>query len=265
MLICFDYDKMENELKLLKHRIFNIKINIFFVCSGLLWIFSPNGIDAVESYSRDSAHRGVVDLAPYQIYPENRMGNGIYLNKKLLATHPQRVILNIVSIKDTESHVYLFRGENGVLGLNIVKGETDGEARFWQVDPEFYQYSNNTTGIKRIFRIFRNDVKPVLPFLRTGSGVSTSATHAVFYHVSNSKEITYLNASGQEITGRIYTFRLHVINRKLDGFKSIFNLQIQDVNYSLKLVWENEHSVSYKLANGKKHTVDLLKYVPELF
>jgi len=244
---------------------FKIKVNVFFVCSGLLCIFIPNGIDAVESYSRDSRHRGVVELAPYQIYPENRMGNGIYLNKKLLASHPQRVIINIVSIKDTDSHVYLFRGKNGVLGLNIVKGETDGDARFWQVDQEFYQYSNNTTGIKRIFRIYRNDVHPVLPFLRTGSGVSTSATHAVFYHVVNSKEIKYIDAGGQEVTGRIYTFRLHVINRKIEGFKSIFNLQIQDVSYSLKLVWENDHSVSYILANGKKHIVDLRKHVPELF
>ena len=46
---------------------FKIKVNVFFVCSGLLCIFIPNGIDAVESYSRDSRHRGVVELAPYQI------------------------------------------------------------------------------------------------------------------------------------------------------------------------------------------------------
>ena len=47
--------------------------------------------------------------------------------------------------------------------------------------------------------------------------------------------------------------------------KVLNNLLIQDVNYRLKLVWENENSVSYKLSNGEKYTVDLLKYVPELF
>ena len=47
--------------------------------------------------------------------------------------------------------------------------------------------------------------------------------------------------------------------------KSIDNLLIQDENYRLKLVWEDENSVSYKLSNGEKYTVNLLKYVPELF
>ena len=130
---------------------FNCKKYFFIVCSGLLWIFSPNGIWAVESYLRDSTHRGVIDLSPYQIFPENRIGNGIYLEKKLLDSHSQRVILKIVNIKSTESHVYLFRDQNGVLGLNIVKAEPDRDARFWQIDPEFYQYSNNITGLKRIF------------------------------------------------------------------------------------------------------------------
>ena len=49
------------------------------------------------------------------------MGNGIYLENKLLDSHSQRVILKIVNIKSTESHVYLFRDQNGALGLNIVK------------------------------------------------------------------------------------------------------------------------------------------------
>ena len=53
------------------------------------------------------------------------MGNGIYLEKKLLDSHSQRVILKIVNIKSTESHVYLFRDLNGVLGLNIVKAEVE--------------------------------------------------------------------------------------------------------------------------------------------
>ena len=244
---------------------FNCKKKYFIVCSGLLWIFPPNGIWAVESYLRDSAHRGVIDLSPYQIFPENRMGNGIYLENKLLDSHSQRVILKIVNIKSTESHVYLFRDQNGVLGLNIVKAEADRDARFWQIDPEFYQYSNNITGLKRIFRIFQNNIQPILPYLRTGSGVTSAATHVIFYHIADSKEVIRLNASGQEIKTRLYTFRLHVINRKLGDSKSIENLLIQDVNYLLKLVWEDENSVSYKLSNGEKYTVDLLKYVPELF
>jgi len=60
---------------------FNCNKKYFIVCSGLLWIFPPNGIWAVESYLRDSAHRGVIDLSPYQIFPENRMGTGFISRK----------------------------------------------------------------------------------------------------------------------------------------------------------------------------------------
>lgn len=167
----------------------NKLIKIFLFFPTVVPIFTlANPAGAVEIFSRDADHRGVIEFAPYQIYPENRIGNGIYLEKKLLDSHPQRVILNIVNIKDTDSHVYLYRGFKGVLGLDIVKNNTGEDVRFWQVDPEFYQYSNRTSGTRRVFRIFEDKIMPLLPNLRTGSGVTPSKTHVAFYHISNSKK-----------------------------------------------------------------------------
>ena len=40
-------------------------------------LISVNTIVAAEIYSRGPDHRGVIELLPYQIYPENRVGNGI--------------------------------------------------------------------------------------------------------------------------------------------------------------------------------------------
>ncbi len=237
----------------------------FFIPSLITLLTSSNTTGAVEIFLRDPDHRGVIEFAPFQIYPENRVGNGIYLEKKLLDSHPQRVILNIVNIKDTDNHVYLYRGLNRVLGLDIVKNDTGEDVRFWQVDQEFYQYSDRTSGTRKVFRIFQDQIVPLLPHLRTGTGVATSPTHAVFYHISNSKNITSVNQNGQETASRVYTFRLHVIKRDLEGAVSLYDLPIQDANYLLKLVWENEYSVSYKLSNGKKHTIDLRKYAPKLF
>ena len=241
-----------------------IKI-LLFIPALIIQLISANLAAAVEIFSRDSEHRGVIELAPYQIYPENRVGNGIYLEKKLLDSHPQRVILNIVNIKDTDNHVYLYRELNGILGLDIVKNNTGEDVRFWMVDPEFYQYSNRTSGTRRVFRIFEKKIIPLLPNLRTGSGLTASKNHAIFYHISNSKNVTRVNQNGQEITNRVYTFRLHIIKRELENTVSIYDLPIKDANYLLKLIWENEYSVSYKLSNGKKHIIDLRKYAPSLF
>ena len=242
-----------------------LKKKFLFIPTVITLLTSANTTGAVEIFLRDPDHRGVIEFDQFQIYPENRVGNGIYLEKKLLDSHPQRVIINIVNIKGTDNHVYLFRGSNGVLGLDIVKNVTGEDVRFWRVDPEFYQYSNRTSGTRRVFRIFEDKIIPLLPNLRTGSGVTVSKTHAVFYHISNSKNVTKVNQNGQETTNRVYTFRLHVIKRNLDSAVSLYNLPIKDANYLLKLVWENEHSVSYKLSNGKKHIIDLRKYAPSLF
>ena len=241
------------------------KTNILIIFTFLLLITSANSSGAVEIFARDTEHRGVIDFAPYQIYPENRIGNGIYLDKKLLDSHPQRVILNIVNIKNSDNHIYLFRGLNGVLGMDIVKTNGDADVRFWQVDQEFYQYSDRTSGTRKVFRIFQDQIVPLLPHLRTGTGVATSPTHAVFYHISNSKNVTSINQNGHEITNRIYTFSLHLVKRDLADIVSISDLPIQDVSYTLKLDWVNENSVSYKLSNGEKHIIDLRKYAPSLF
>jgi len=242
-----------------------LKKFFLFIPTLISLLTSANTTGAVEIFLRDPNHRGVIEFAPFQIYPENRVGNGIYLGKKLLGSHPQKVILNIVNIKDTDNHVYLYRGLNGMLGLDIVKNDKGEDVRFWQVDPEFYQYSNRTSGTKRVFRIFEDKIIPLLPNLRTGTGVAASQTHAVFYHISNSKNVTSVNQNGQKTASRVYTFRLHAIKRDLEGTVSLYDLTIQDANYLLKLAWENEYSVSYKLSNGKKHIIDLRKYAPSLF
>ena len=242
-----------------------LKKRFLFIPALITLLTSANTSAAVEIFLRDPDHRGVIEFTPFQIYPENRVGNGIYLEKKLLDSHSQRVILNIVNIKNTENHVYLYRSLNGVLGLDIVKNDTGEDVRFWQVDPEFYQYSNRTSGTRRVFRIFEDKIIPLLPNLRTGTGVATSQNHAIFYHISNSKNVRSVNQNGQETESRVYTFRLHVIKRDLEDAVSLYNLPIQDANYLLKLVWENEYSVSYKLSNGKKHIIDLRKYAPSLF
>lgn len=242
-----------------------LKKKFLFIFTVIKILTLANTALAVEIFKRDDNHRGVIELDPYQIYPENRVANGIYLGKKLLDSHPQRVILNIVNIKNTENHIYLYSGLKGVLGLDIVKNDTGEDVRFWQVDPEFYQYSNRTSGTRRVFRIFEDKIIPLLPNLRTGTGVTTSQTHAIFYHISNSKEVSQINQNGQKTTNRVYTFRLHLIRRDLEDAVSLYSLPIQDANYLLKLVWENKHTVSYKLSNGKKHFIDLRKFAPGLF
>ena len=153
------------------------------------------------------------------------------------SSHADRIILGIAIIKNTESYIYLYRNQDGLLGLDILKNKSDGDARFWKVDREFYQYANNSSGIQRVFRIFDNKIVPLLSNLRTGAGLSGSKNHAVFYHITGSKEITRTNTSGQQSSQRVYNFRLHLIHRNIKEIQSLKNLTVEDYNYRLKINW----------------------------
>ena len=252
-------------MKFLKNPIIFTNSIKSFCFLGVCYFLLCQTTFSLESSPRDKTHRGVVDISQYQIYPENRIGNGIYLEKKLLDTHPERTITNIVDIKKTKSSVYLYRNKNGDSGLGIIKNKEDGEARFWKVDTDFYQYSNRYTGLQRVFRIFNNKIIPLLANVRTARGIASSPSHVVFYHIINSQEIPITNNIGQTIKQRLYTFRLHLVNKDIEKIESINNLIIKDTNYNLKLSWENSFSVSYKLNSGKKQIVNLREYVPDLF
>ena len=66
-----------------------IKIFLFFPTVVTI-LNSANPAGSVEIFSRDNEHRGVIEFAPYQIYPENRIGNGIYLEKKTVGFPPTK-------------------------------------------------------------------------------------------------------------------------------------------------------------------------------
>ena len=253
------------KLDISKKSFYKKKLIMFFSILGVYLLIPPQPIISLETFPRDNEHRGIVQINSYQIYPENRIGNGIYINKTLLDSHPERMITSITDIKGTKSSVYLYNNLKGDQGLGIIKNKFDGDARFWKVEGEFYQYSNRSSGLQRIFRIFNNKINPLLPNVRTGRGITISQNHAVFYHIINSQEISLPNENGQEIKQRSYTFRLHVVNRNLEKIGSIFSLLIKDTNYNLKLSWVNQSSVSYKTSNGKNNIVDLREYVPNLF
>ena len=59
-----------------------LKKRFLFIPALITLLTSANTSAAVEIFLRDPDHRGVIEFTPFQIYPENRVGNGIYLEKK---------------------------------------------------------------------------------------------------------------------------------------------------------------------------------------
>ena len=96
---------------------------------GLLSTFTH----AVEIQPRDSLHSGVVKERDFTIFPQNRLGNGLYRNGKLMASEADQQIIGSQPIRGIESIVYLYRDVNGQEGLGLVNGINEGTGRLKKV------------------------------------------------------------------------------------------------------------------------------------
>ena len=74
------------KLDISKKSFYKKKLIMFFSILGVYLLIPPQPIISLETFPRDNDHRGIVQINSYQIYPENRIGNGIYTNKKLQDT-----------------------------------------------------------------------------------------------------------------------------------------------------------------------------------
>ena len=151
-----------------------------------MWAVYSSSLHAIEIQPRDEKHLGVVTEGDFIIYPQNRLGNGLYRDKILLISQTDQRIIGSQPIKGTKSVVYLYQDHNDEFGLGLINGENEGIGRLKKVGAEFYEFSNNEIGYQRIFRILKGRVIPVLDNLRTATGVTLSETHAVFYHITES-------------------------------------------------------------------------------
>ncbi|MBF0277901.1 MAG: hypothetical protein HQM13_08925 [SAR324 cluster bacterium] len=245
--------------------------NFSFLC--FIFIF-PIKVTAVDTFPLDQDHRGLINLlennntgsqyckycsGTYQIFPENRMGNGLYFQKKLLVTFPNRVILDLYEIPDAESLVYLYEedDQNLAIGLHDFSGEDRSKIK--RVDDEFYEVWAFSIGIRSIFRIYQNRLERVASHLRTVTGVTPSRSHVAYYHIAKSEII---EEDGKEV--RIYEFSIHILKRSA-ALPRRLNVKVQDKRSILKLSWVNENTLRYQLSDGTFRDIDAAALLPDYF
>ena len=222
-------------------------------------------LTAAELHPRDKNHRGLVQNGEFSYYPENRLGNGLYREGKLLASESGRLIFEALEIRDTNSVVYLYSDPSNELHLGLVNDEGDGNGRLKSVDAEFYEYTNNDIGYQRIFRLLNGAIVPVLEKIRTGTGVTLSDTHAVFYHIIKSGSTKVTTETGEEVETWSFTFRLHLTKRGQKGVVTLFGMDVQDKMASLKLFWKDEHTLVVSKSTGMQMLFDLKNYASKIF
>ncbi len=251
------------------HRPFWIKI-------GLLWLslYCPWSIFAVEIFPLDQEHHGVINLleknntntnyckycsGTYQIFPEKRMGNALYLQSKLLVSFANRQILDLSEIRDAKSLVYLYADEEQKLAIGLYDFSAEQQTKIKRVDDEFYQVWNAPIYVRAIFRIYQNRLKRVDANLRTVTGVTPSRAHVAYYHITKSELVTE-----NEKVVRVFDFRLHVLKRSAAKPRRL-DINVRDTQPILKLSWITPQTLRYYLADGTSQDVDAASLLPDYF
>ncbi|MBT7892083.1 MAG: hypothetical protein HN580_23910 [Deltaproteobacteria bacterium] len=220
-------------------------LNLLVWCVLSTFLLSTVVTQAVTA--SESQANGIVKLNDrFQIFPDSKLGNTIYLNNKKLVSRGDLTLIDIVAAP--EGYVYHGLDENG----NSVLGYTgDQDAKFIQLPGGLYQLILSSIRKKKIYWINgKRQIEDLLPRRNTGTGlVYNNVDKAAFYHIAKGETIE--TEDGKERYQ--YTFRLHVVNTQTYKVMHL-PISIKDFSLKLRLEWMDEDTIKYTLSNGQIET-----------
>jgi hypothetical protein len=197
-------------------------------------------------------HKGVVPAGPYQIFPENRLGNGVYMDGTLLLSVPAQTILSAAQIAPGGRFIYVARGTDGkrLIGFNTLPGDTAPRITEPAKGFQYVVSGFDGQGYKKFFRVTDTSVADLLPTSRTADGLTSGPQGILFFHVGS----TAGAAPGESVPPGAYGIRLHWLNVETGSVKhlgrSIFNGAP-----TIKLAWLDDGRIQYTLNDGKTETL----------
>ena len=191
---------------------------------------------------------GIVRLNEhFTIFPDNKLGNSIYVDKKKLISRDDLTLVDIIEAPEGFIYHGLDESGNSLLGY---KGHPD--VKFISMQGGFYQLLTDKNTKKKIYWINGDrKIEDLLPKRNTGTGlVFNGLDKAVFYHIAKGETVE--TEEGRERYQ--YTFRLHVADTKSYRIRHL-PISVKDYYMKLRLEWMDESTIKYTLGNGQVETV----------
>lgn len=215
------------------------------------------GVNASPVLTTDPEHKGILAVGPYQIFPENRLGNGVYLNNRLLVSSPKSTIVHILPLPSVGRFVYLAVSEDGQSEVGVQLGAEDPPARLRKLADGIYFIVVVVEGVvyKKVYRVVQdNRIVDVLPRSKTADGMAPGNSGLLFYHVSG--------AETSEQDGKtLYQFsmRLHILMYEEERLRNL-DYPVLNTLPRLKLSWKDDASIQYTLADGRVEVLSTAQF-----
>lgn len=222
----------------------------------LLW--PPLPAWSVQEYPSNSEHRGVVVQDMYQIFPENRPGNAVYYDKRLIFSLADRSIRHIAPLPREGRFAYLAVDSEGRPEVGIYVQHQDHLARLVEIGAGYYFAVVTLDGViyKKMYRVIEGErIEDLLSESKTADGAVNGAKGVVFYHVA-----TVVEREGEG--GDTYTefgIRVHLSLRGEERLRHL-DYPIFNTLPKLTLSWSEDNQITYTLADGRREVLSLSQF-----
>ena len=212
---------------------------------------------AGREFPSDSDHKGIIKFDAYEVFPENREGNAVYQDQKIILSEPGKTITHVLPLPEEGRFLYVTRDETGKMNLGVKLKDTDLKPRITEFGHNvfFVVMVMNEVVYKKVYRVVQNNtVQDLLPSSKTADGVTAGKVGVLFYHVAS------INREGSTGSGTTdFNLRLHLVLFEEERLRHL-DYPIINTLPSLKLDWEDETSASYTLADGRQETLSIAQF-----
>jgi hypothetical protein len=231
-----------------------------FAAAGLLatalaWAAGP--ASAVQEFPSNPNHRGVVAFEPYEIFPENRPGNGVYLQRKLLLTLAGETIRHVVALPKPGRFAYLAADAAGKTRVGVFVQAQDKVFRVTEVATGFFHAVVTVDGVvyKKLYRVVDGRaIDDLLSASKTADGAVAGPRGVVFYHVSSTVDQDAAGTAEKQ-----FALQLHVALYDEDHVRH-YSFSILNTLPQLNLAWTDAEHLTYTLADGRSEVLSLSQF-----
>jgi hypothetical protein len=213
---------------------------------------------AVQEFPSNPTHRGVITVDVYQIFPENRPGNGVYFQNKLLLTLPNETVRHVLPLPKAGRFSYLAVDAQGKARIGVFLQPQDKQVRLTDVGNGFFHAIVTIDGVvyKKLFRVLEGrTVADLLPASKTAEGPAAGERGVVFYHVSAAVEPDP-NAGNIE---KQFGMQVHLALYDEEQVRH-YEFQIFSTLPQLTLAWSDAEHLTYKLEDGRSEVLSLSQF-----
>jgi hypothetical protein len=229
---------------------------VLAVWAGAMAVAAAGAAQGAEQFPSSPNHRGMAPFEPYVVFPENRPGNGVYLDNQLIFNTPEQTLVDVLALPAEGRFAYYAIGPQGKGSLGVYVKPNDGKARVDEITPGFYHLVVVMDGVvyKKLYRIIDNNILDLLPSSKTADGAVPGPVGVVFYHVATTVRES---EAGQPRRG--FGLKLHVALYEDERTRHLDYLITNDLP-DLKITWLDESRIQIGLADGRSETLSLSQF-----